>query len=80
MPPWAGEGEQKTVERGGPPFGVPPLGNASGNCSEAKRVKSHVQFGEVLRASGPLAKANPIRFSSKFQRAGAVRVTSRLDS
>ena len=24
-------------------------------------------FGEVLRATGPLAKANPFRFSTKYQ-------------
>jgi hypothetical protein len=24
-------------------------------------------FGEVLRATGPMAKANPFRFSTKYQ-------------
>ena len=28
---------------------------------------SKAPFGEVLRATGPMAKANPFRFSTKYQ-------------
>ena len=28
---------------------------------------SYSPFGEVIRATGPMAKANPLRFSTKYQ-------------
>ncbi|HOC58217.1 MAG TPA: RHS repeat-associated core domain-containing protein [Verrucomicrobiota bacterium] len=34
-----------------------------------KQINGHKYgpFGEVIRATGPLAKANPFRFSTKYQ-------------
>ena len=36
-------------------------------CSAKWRTTNLGPFGEVIRATGPMAKANPIRFSTKFQ-------------
>jgi RHS repeat-associated protein len=40
------------------------VASADGNISA---VYEYGPFGEVLRASGPMAKANPFRFSTKYQ-------------
>jgi len=34
---------------------------------EKSRTSLEGPFGEVLRATGPMAKANPFRFSTKYQ-------------
>jgi RHS repeat-associated protein len=35
--------------------------------TRALSPKEYGPFGEVLRATGPMAKANPFRFSTKYQ-------------
>ena len=46
-------------------------GNVSGLVSAANGSTSaqyeYGPFGEVIRATGPMAKANPFRFSTKYQ-------------
>jgi RHS repeat-associated protein len=46
-------------------------GNVAGlvaaNNSGSSAVYEYGPFGEVLRATGPMAKANPFRFSTKYQ-------------
>ncbi|MCX6887431.1 MAG: RHS repeat-associated core domain-containing protein [Verrucomicrobia bacterium] len=32
-----------------------------------REISSYGPFGDLIRATGPMAKANPIRFSTKFQ-------------
>jgi RHS repeat-associated protein len=41
----------------------------AGNCRLRKNPRTCFEgpFGELLRATGPMAKANPFRFSTKYQ-------------
>jgi len=63
-PPWPA-GFRSTFRKA---LGSSKQSHASRNrASEKARTTNLGPFGEVLRSTGPIAKANPLRFSTKYQ-------------